>query len=183
MRLLIAHGDAKSRDALERVAADLADVGVEVITSGTGMETVETLLAADAPAIAVVDWDLPECDGPEICRLVRAYRRAGLPYIILLARSDHPIAEGLDAGANDCVHTPAKADELLARISVGRRFAALPWHRVTGAGASNARTPAEDVFDAAPALDAQRFQDDDLGGEQAAASEPGFELKSVLFAQ
>jgi DNA-binding response OmpR family regulator len=125
VKLLIAHGDAASRFALREVAADLAGVGLEPMESGEGNQTVELLLADDAPDVAVIDWDLPGCDGPELCRKVRARRRSGPPYIILLAGSDHPLTEGFEAGANDCVQASADGHELLARISAGRRFVAL----------------------------------------------------------
>jgi len=120
--LLIAHGDAGTRFALREVAAGLLSVGLESVESCDGGQTVELLLADDAPDLAVVDWDLPGCDGPELCRRVRACRRSGSPYIILLARGEHPLTEGFEAGADDCVPVEAGALELQARISAGRRF-------------------------------------------------------------
>ena len=182
MQLLIAHGDAASRLALKLVAADLPNGDLEVIESGEGMATLDVLLAADSPVVAVIDWDLPGCEGPELCRLVRAYRHAGPPYIILLAGKGHPLAEGLEAGADDCVCTPANADELRARIHVGQRFAALPWERVIQAATRDPRGMAEHVLHAVPELDAQRSQDGDELTE-AVASADRFELKSVLVAQ
>ena len=184
MQLLIAHGNATSRIALKRVATGLAASDLEVIESGEGMETLEMLLAADSPALAVVDWDLPGCDGPELCRLVRAYREAGPPYMILLARSGYRLAEGLEAGADDCVRTPAQGDELQARINVGRRFAALPWERVTQATTGDARRSPELDAQPAPDFDAQRSPDDaDLDGDYGALPGAKFELKSVLVVQ
>jgi DNA-binding response OmpR family regulator len=194
MKLLIAHGDATSRLALRRVAAELAFSDLEVIESGDGMATVDMLLGADSPAVAVIDWDLPECDGLELCRLARAYREAGPPYIILLARSDYRLAEGLEAGADDCVHTPADADELRARINVGRRFATLPWEKVMRASASSADRSGEETF----SLAAQRSMNgDDLDDDAVdvcsdgehdgdcddAVSGAKFELASVLVVQ
>lgn len=154
MQLLIAHGDAASRLALKLVATGLPCGDLEVIESGEGMETLDVLLAADAALVALIDWDLPGCEGPELCRLVRAYRHAGPPYIILLARDGHRLAEGLEAGADDCVHTPASADELRARINVGRRFAGLPWERLMRAPAGDPEGATEHVLHAVPELDA-----------------------------
>ena len=180
MQLLIAYHDEASRLALKLVAAALPGGDFEVIESGEGMETLDVLLAAGTPLVAVVDWDLPGCDGPELCRLVRAYRHAGPPYIILLARDGHRLAEGLEAGADDCVHTPANADELRARINVGRRFAALPWERAIPAAAGGPQGGVERRMHAVPALDALRSQDDDECDGDACAAR--FELKSVLVA-
>jgi DNA-binding response OmpR family regulator len=125
VRLLIAHGDAASRFALREVAAGLSGIGLEPVESGDGSHTVELLTAPDAPDLAVVDWDLPGCDGPELCRQVRASRRPRPPYIILLTHGEQPVAEGLQAGANDCVDATAPGHELQARIIAGRRLTAL----------------------------------------------------------
>lgn len=125
MQLLIAHRDEAARQALRSAVADLDDV--EVIQSADGEETLELLLAAASPRVAVVDWDLPGCDGLELCRLVRTYYQAGRPYIILLARRGYRLAEGLEAGADDCVCTPVPSDELRARVGVGRRLSAQAW--------------------------------------------------------
>jgi DNA-binding response OmpR family regulator len=179
MQLLIAHRNDASRLALKLVAAALPGGDVEVIESGEGAETLELLLAAESSIVAVVDWDLPGCEGPELCRLVRAYRHAGPPYIILLAHKDCRPAEGLEAGADDCVRTPANADELRARINVGRRFMDLPWERVIQAETGEPQGVAEPHIYAVPELDAQRSPDDD----ELDKSEARFELTSVLVAR
>ena len=105
---------------------------------------------------------------------------AGPPYIILLARDGHRLAEGLEAGADDCVHTPAGADELRARINVGLRFVALPWERAIQAASGGPQGGVVRHMHAVPELEALRSQDDDeLDGDACAAR---FELKSVLVA-
>ena len=183
MKLLIAHRDDASRLALKLVAAALPDGDFEVIESCEGIETLEILLAADSPLVAVVDWDLPGCEGPELCRLVRAYRHAGPPYIILLARPECRLAEGLEAGADDCVRMPADADELRARVNVGRRFAALPWRRVVPAARSDAGRASERDPHPASQLDAQRTPDDaGLDGACGTRRAHQCELASVLVA-
>ena len=177
MDVLIAHGSEASRGTL---AKTLAGGGVELVEAGRAAVALDVLMGADAPRLALIDWDLPGCDGPVLCRLVRAHREAGPPYIILLARSDHRLAEGLEAGADDCVHTPADADELRARVNVGRRFAALPWERVTQAAAGDAQRLCESNAHSAPKLDAQRSTDDDNDGGAPLGGK--FELESVLVA-
>ena len=178
MRLLIAHGDAAARLALARVVAAVGGGDLGVGESGQGMETLESLLSDGSPAIALVDWDMPECDGLELCRQVRTYREPGLPYIILLAKRGHSVAQGLEAGADDCVQTPVPADELRARIGVALRFAVLP--RACAAAAA----PEADAGDgAAVALAAQRsINGDELDGDYGPVSGPSIELASVLVA-
>ena len=125
MKLLIAHGDATSRYALREVANDLSALGLEPVESDEGAESVELLLGADAPDLALVDWDLPGCNGPELCRQVRAQRRSSPPYIIVLAQTDEQIGEAFAAGADDCLNAAAGGHELQARIFAARRLAAL----------------------------------------------------------
>jgi len=145
MQLLVAHGNDASRRVLMRLAESLDKGDLEVIESDDGLETLELLLGSESPALALVDWDLPGLDGPELCRLVREYHEAGPPYIILLARSDYRLATGLEAGANDCVHIPADGAELRARINGGRRFAALPWeYAIESANLAARRSPQDD---------------------------------------
>jgi DNA-binding response OmpR family regulator len=69
----------------------------------------------------VVDWDLPGCGGPELCRQVRAARRSRPPYIILLAPGKPESDEAFAAGADDCVAAGAGEHELKARIFAARR--------------------------------------------------------------
>ncbi len=125
MELLIAHRDAATRAALARVARGPGDDGFDVIESGDGRETLELLLGADAPPLALVDWDLPGVDGPELCRLACQFHESAPPYIILLSHAGEEASEGLGAGASDCVRAPAHGDELKARLEVGRRYAML----------------------------------------------------------
>jgi DNA-binding response OmpR family regulator len=122
VKVLIAHGDAGSRYALREMAEDLSALGLEPIESAEGTATIELLTGDDVPALAVVDWDLPGVSGPELCRRVRAQRRTGSPYIILLAASEEQVGEALAAGADDCVHAAAGQHELQARLFAARRL-------------------------------------------------------------
>jgi DNA-binding response OmpR family regulator len=169
MQLFIAHKAAAARAALARAISDGWDGELEVIESGDGPEAVEVLLQDDAPRLAVVDWDLPGLDGPELCRLVRDFHLGGPPYIVLLAASRHAdIEEGLEAGANDCIRTPARAAEIRDRVDAGRRFVQVPWERA-GRGASLeamcARDGDDEAFDSSGSrgakLDAVRSADFD----------------------
>jgi DNA-binding response OmpR family regulator len=164
MQLLIAHGGPAARLALAGVARSAGNF--ELVECGDGHDALEKLLAHDAPAFAVVDWDLPGLDGAELCRLACQFYEGAPPYVILLAGGGHDIAEGLDAGASDCVRAPADPAELRARIQAGRRFAAMLAERGHGAATLVAeRSPFEDGADA----------DDTFAGS--------FELQSVLVAE
>ena len=77
-------------------------------------------LAARAPDLLVLDLGLPDLDGTEVCRRVRAAFK--MPIIVLTARgSDADKVSALDLGADDYVTKPFSPEELLARIRVALR--------------------------------------------------------------
>lgn len=87
--------------------------GYEVATVGTGEEGV--LAAAEqAPDLMLLDLGLPDIDGTEVIRRVRAF--SDVPVIVLSVReSQTDKVAALDAGADDYVTKPFGMQELLAR--------------------------------------------------------------------
>lgn len=124
MRVLIAEDDIVSRRVLEGA---LKRWNYEVIVTGDGAAALAGMSAPDAPSLAVLDWMMPELDGPEVCRRLRAMNAPRPPYIILLTAKDHKadVVVGLDAGADDYMIKPFDMDELRARLRVGERVLAL----------------------------------------------------------
>ncbi len=175
MEMLIGHGDATARDALMRAIGD-AGGSVEFIEAGNGDEALEVLLRDKAPRLAVMDRDMPGVDGLELCRLVRDFHLEGPPYILLLvAGRDADVEIGLEAGANDCLRTPASAAEIRERVGAGRRFVEVPWERATrGATLEAVRLPDDEAWDAFGMMDAPR----DVNA--AAHTAPRAELQAVL---
>ena len=67
-------------------------------------------------ALVLLDLGLPDMDGTDLCRALRA-RHPDLTIVILTARDAEPdIVAGLDAGADDYLVKPVRLSELLARI-------------------------------------------------------------------
>lgn len=95
--------------------------GHEVVATCDGTEAWEALQAEDAPALAILDWMMPDIDGVEICRRVRQMQSVTPTYIIMLTAKGRKadIVEGLIAGANDYVTKPFDRAELRARVNVG----------------------------------------------------------------
>jgi diguanylate cyclase (GGDEF)-like protein len=126
MDVLIAHGAEASRRSL---AGPLEHLGLHLREAADGPEALEALLSEQPPRVAVVDWDLPRIEGPELCRLVRDFHVVDAPYILLLAGSAHhdEVERGLAAGAHDCVRTPVTTGELQARVEMARQVVELPW--------------------------------------------------------
>lgn len=121
MRILIADDDITSRTVLAGV---LRNEGHEVKTVVDGAEALRVLLTPGSPDLVILDWMMPEMDGPEVVRRVRAIETERPPYILMVtARGEKAdIIAGLDAGANDYLAKPFDPGELRARIAVGRRL-------------------------------------------------------------
>ncbi len=110
----------------ERLAAvvrdGLAHYGYQVTVVGDGA-TALTAVRQCPPALVVLDLMLPDLDGMEVCRRLRA--SGGPPVIMLTARDavTDTIA-GLESGADDYVTKPFVLDEVVARVrAVLRRHA------------------------------------------------------------
>jgi DNA-binding response OmpR family regulator len=81
-------------------------------TAGLGIEHAKT----SAPDLILLDIDLPDIDGREACKAIRANGFAG-PIIMLTGQdTDSDTVRGLDAGANDYVTKPFRFGVLLARV-------------------------------------------------------------------
>ena len=106
-------------------------VGLTRVLAGQGYSATRLACGAGAvraahPPVALVllDLGLPDVDGLEVCRRLRA-ARPELPIIILTARdAELDVVAGLDAGANDYLTKPFRLSELLARIRSQLRYRA-----------------------------------------------------------
>ena len=92
----------------------LEQAGFNVISAGDGATALERI-ANEAPDFIVLDLMLPEVDGWEVCRRVRA--RSETPILMLTARDeDVDKIVGLELGADDYMTKPFNPRELVARV-------------------------------------------------------------------
>ena len=163
VRILIVDDEEDVRVSLRRA---LALDGHDTVLA----EDAKTALAElrdNPPDAVILDWMLPDIDGIEVCRRLRA---AGddVPVLLLTARSAvTDRVEGLDAGADDFLVKPFDLDELLASVRAllrrgGRRTGAAPMPQA-------ARLTVADVTL-------------DLGTRTARRGERSFELSRTEFA-
>ena len=88
--------------------------GHQVVLARNGFEGLERAEASQ-PALIVLDLLLPDLDGFEVCRRLRAV--SDTPILMLTARDEvADRVQGLDAGADDYLVKPFAVDELLARV-------------------------------------------------------------------
>jgi len=100
----------------------LAARGYVVLEAENGQEAVASI-TAQRPDIVILDLVLPDLDGVQVTRMVRAWTQ--VPVIILSVRGqEEDKIAALDAGADDYVTKPFGIGELLARMRVALRRAA-----------------------------------------------------------
>lgn len=130
----------------------MADAGHVVRAEGTAMAALQGIVDT-APDIVLMDLGLPDLDGAELLRMVRAI--SDVPVIITTARDDESeIVRLLDAGADEYLVKPFSGPELEARVrALLRRLGqATETHTITVAGLEidlRARTVALDGTDVA----------------------------------
>ncbi len=119
IRVLVVDDSPVSRKLLEHT---LAEAPYTLGFAKDGADALR-LFTERLPDLVIADWELPDISGPELCRIVRSKFAAAYTYLVLLtSNSDKKsIAEGLAAGADDYLTKPFDADELRARVGVGRR--------------------------------------------------------------
>ena len=106
---------------LRTVRANLERRGFRVDVAQTGDEAVAQ--AEERPDLIVLDLGLPDVDGVEVIRRVRA--RSDTPIIVLSARdSEREKVHALEIGADDYLTKPFGVDELVARVRVALRHSA-----------------------------------------------------------
>lgn len=137
MRILVADDDATNRRVLQLL---LRKWNYDVLIASDGKEAWEILQKPDAPRLALLDWMMPEMDGPEICRALRTaeQRPENNTYVLLLTTKTEKedIVTGLEAGADDYIAKPFHSDELRSRIRAGVRIISLQEKLVAAAAAA-----------------------------------------------
>jgi two-component system KDP operon response regulator KdpE len=115
-RILLVDDDA----AIQRSTGPLLrSRGYEVVAAETGAAALKAF-AERVPDLVVLDLGLPDIEGVEVCRRMRA--ESQVPILVLSARTGETDKVGaLDIGADDYITKPFGPEELLARIRVALR--------------------------------------------------------------
>ena len=106
----------------------LAAEGYDVIEASNGTDAFKILQGATGPIVGLIDWEMPEMEGIEVCRQARALEDDAA------ALSDPPHRprqqaghrrRACKAGANDYITKPFDKTELLARVGIGKQMVQL----------------------------------------------------------
>lgn len=118
MKILVAEDDDLTRAGLREL---LENEGYTVIEAANGVAALEQV-QHEAPDLVCLDIMMPQLDGFETCRRIRAQRRS-LPILFISAKGEEiDKVVGLELGADDFITKPFGAREVVARIrAVTRR--------------------------------------------------------------
>ncbi len=123
MKVLIAEDDRDSRELLSWL---LEKMGYQVVATGNGHQAWEAF-RREKFRLVISDLLMPDVDGLEFCRRIRALKLPKYTYFIMLTaligKKDY--LEGMEAGADDFVTKPFDPDELKARLRVAERIIAI----------------------------------------------------------
>src|SRR3954470_15974706 len=98
----------------------LRELNVEVVEAGDGREGLDRLREFPDTELVLVDWNMPEMDGLEFIRTVRADRAYDAVRIMMVTTEteQEQVIRALDAGANEYVMKPFTKEILVAKLSL-----------------------------------------------------------------
>lgn len=121
MKLLVADDSNVSRMMLSAITKQW---GYDVVLAEDGQQAWQIMQQDDAPQLLLLDWEMPNMNGIEVCQRVIAQNPENPAYIILLTSrtASEDIVEGLSKGASDYLSKPFDSAELQVRLQVGKRM-------------------------------------------------------------
>lgn len=120
-RVLLAHQDA---DFLSTMTQELHHDGFTVVTVTSGAQVLQRW-RTERPSLVVLNADLPEISGFDLCRMIREMSHT--PVILVTPRADdEPVALGYQSGADDCVTRSISALHFATRIHAVLRRSKTP---------------------------------------------------------
>jgi sigma-B regulation protein RsbU (phosphoserine phosphatase) len=124
MQILIAEDDPVTGEILART---LQRWHYNTMLVVDGVQAWDLLRTSTDPTLAILDWMMPQMDGPDVCRRVRQELPLANMYLLLVTAREGrgDMVAGLDAGADDYIIKPFDPEELRARVAVGVRVLGL----------------------------------------------------------
>lgn len=122
-KVLVADDSAVYRKLVEHA---LSPEQYNVLFAKNGRQAID-LFVEYQPSLVITDWMMPDISGIDLIRRIRSDFPISYTYIIILTgmTDTAKVVSGLAAGADDYLTKPFHAEELLARLGVGRRIVGL----------------------------------------------------------
>lgn len=117
MRALIIDDSKAMRTILGRM---LRELGFEVVEAGNGREGLQRLQESGKIDLALVDWNMPEMNGLEFIRTVRAEQSYNGVLLMMVTTETEMenVARALAAGANEYVMKPFTQEVILEKLQI-----------------------------------------------------------------
>ena len=122
MRIIVAEDDPVTRKIVGRALEDLGHTTV-VVADG---EQAWNAFLMEQPDVILSDWQMPNCNGIELCQRVRAHGGRYTYFIMLTSHHEHAERlNGIQAGADDYLAKPLEKAELTLRLIAAERITSL----------------------------------------------------------
>lgn len=117
MRALVVDDSRAMRTILKKI---LMEVGFDVAEAGNGIEGLARLKEVDNIEVALVDWNMPEMDGLEFVKAVRAdHTYADMKVMMVSAENDMTkVARALMVGADEYAMKPVTKEIILEKLDL-----------------------------------------------------------------
>lgn len=124
MKILVADDDPVSRHKIKR---QLEKWSYEIVAVETGEEAWRILQGDAPPSMAILDWMMPDLEGVDLCRRIRAgeaNQQDHYTYVVIMTVRDDiaDLVEAMDAGADDFISKPYNPVELRVRVQAAKRI-------------------------------------------------------------
>jgi two-component system cell cycle response regulator len=174
IKILIADDSPAYRKLVEQT---LPPDQYSILFANGGRNALE-LFNQHRPALVIVDWNMPDLSGIEVCRQIRASAKDSSAHLIIVtsASENDKLVEGLEAGADDYLTKPFHPKELLTRVELGRRLVELRQQIES----QNRIVKDLALTDALTGLPNRRAVEDWAKGQLSAAVRHGFSLWAVI---
>ena len=116
LKILVAEDDPITLTLLEKL---LTGWGYEVFCALDGQTARRILQAGNSFHLCILDWQMPELNGRDLCAWIHQADLFPTPYVILLTAKGNPqhICDGFAAGADDYITKPFDRDDLRFRLA------------------------------------------------------------------
>lgn len=117
-KILIVDDEPHIRLLLEQTLEEFADNGVEIFTSGNGMEALE-IIKAERPGIIYLDATMPGMNGYDVCNIVKNDLKLENVYIVMLTARGQELDKqrGVMAGADVYMTKPFNPETIIQKTS------------------------------------------------------------------
>ena len=108
-----------SRAVRTLLARTMRELGYEVSEAANGKEALDSIEASAEPLeLVLLDWNMPEMDGLELLKILRAHPRHGSVAVIMVTSETEmtQVARALEAGATEYVMKPFTADVVAGKL-------------------------------------------------------------------